>query len=93
MSIAKKQNELFNLPKEDVNHQVKFLEQRIRSLIELREALKKEKADLVVKLRMQEETLDTLSKEVASLRAERQKEKHRILALIEKADRMVPDIN
>jgi hypothetical protein len=93
MSIAKKQNELFNLVKEDVKHQFKLLEQKILFLIELTEALKKEKADLVGKLRVQEETLDTLSKEVASLRAQRQKEKHRLLNLIEKTEQTVLEIN
>ena len=86
MSIRKTQNELFNLVKEDVNHQFKLLEQKIRSLIELAAALKQEKVDLVEKLRVREENLDTLSKKVASLRAEREKEEHRILALIEKMD-------
>jgi len=87
MSIRKTQNELFNLVKEDVNHQFKLLEQKIRSLIELAAALKQEKVDLVEKLRVREENLDTLSKKVASLRAEREKEEHRILALIDKMDR------
>ena len=86
MTIKKTQNELFNLVKEDVNHQFNLLEQKIRSLIELAAALKQEKVDLLEKLRVRDETLDTLSKEVESLRAEREKEEHRILALIEKTD-------
>lgn len=90
MGIKKTQNELFNLVKEDVNHQFKLLEQKIRSLIELVAALKQEKLDLVEKLRVREENLDTLSKKVESLRAEREKEEHRILALIEKMDTRMP---
>ncbi len=90
MGIKKTQNELFNLVKEDVNHQFKLLEQKIRSLIELVAALKQEKLDLVEKLRVREENLDTLSKKVESLRAEREKEEHRILALIEKMDTSMP---
>lgn len=90
MSIRKIQNELFNLVKEDVNHQFKLLEQKIRSLIELVAALKQEKLDLVEKLRVREENLDTLSKKVESLRAEKEKEEHRILALIEKMDTSMP---
>jgi hypothetical protein len=86
MTIKKTQNELFNLVKEDVNHQFNLLEQKIRSLIELAAALKQEKVDFLEKLRVRDETLDTLSKEVESLRAEREKEEHRILALIEKTD-------
>lgn len=86
MSIKKTQNELFNLVKEDVNHQFNLLEEKIRSLIEFASALKQEKVDLLETLRGREETLDSLSKEVASLRAEREKEEHRILALIEKTD-------
>lgn len=86
MNIRKTQNQLFNLVKEDVNHQFKLLDQKIRSLIELAAALKQEKADLAQKLLVLEQTLDNLSKEVASLRAEREKEEHRILALIEKTD-------
>ncbi len=89
MSIKKTQNELFNLVKEDVNHQFKLLDQKIRSLIELAAALKQEKVDLMEKLRVREENLDTLSKKVASLRAEREEEEHRILALIEKTDTIV----
>ena len=89
MSVRKTQNELFNLVKEDVNHQFKLLDQKIRSLIELAAALKQEKVDLVEKLRVREENLDTLSKKVASLRAEREKEEHRILALIEKMDTII----
>ncbi len=89
MNIRKKQNQLFNLVKEDVNHQFKLLDQKIRSLIEWAAALKQEKADLAQKLRVLEQTLDNLSKEVASLRAEREKEERRILALIEKTDKSI----
>jgi flagellar biosynthesis/type III secretory pathway chaperone len=88
MGTRKTQNELFNLVKEDVNHQFKLLDQKIRALIEFATVLKQEKVDLTEKLRVRGENLDTLSKKVASLRAEREKEKHRILALIEKMDRV-----
>lgn len=88
--MKKTQNELFNLVKEDVNHQFKLLEQKIRSLIELVAALKQEKLDLVEKLRVREENLDTLSKKVEGFRAEKEKEEHRILALIAKMDTTMP---
>lgn len=88
MGTRKTQSELFNLVKEDVNHQFKLLDQKIRALIEFATVLKQEKVDLMEKLRVRGENLDTLSKKVASLRAEREKEKHRILALIEKMDRV-----
>jgi hydroxypyruvate isomerase len=88
MGTRKTQNELFNLVKEDVNHQFKLLDQKIRALIEFATVLKQEKVDLMEKLRVRGENLDTLSKKVASLRAEREKEKHRILALIEKMNRV-----
>jgi flagellar biosynthesis/type III secretory pathway chaperone len=88
MGTRKTQSELFNLVKEDVNHQFKLLDQKIRALIEFATVLKQEKVDLTEKLRVRGENLDTLSKKVASLRAEREKEKHRILALIEKMNRV-----
>jgi uncharacterized coiled-coil protein SlyX len=94
MSIEEKQTILLKMNKERVTQQFQLLEQKIGSLIELTEALKQEKADLVKKLRVQEETLDTLSKEVASLRAEKEKEKDRILTLIERADQIwFPTLN
>lgn len=92
MSIEKEQSKLFKTDEEKVFDQLQLVEQKIRSLFELAEALKQEKADLVQKLRVQEEALDTLSKEVVSLRAEREQENNRILTLIERADRMFLDI-
>ena len=86
MSIEEKQTKLFRTDKEQVDDQFQLVEQKIRSLIELTEALKQEKAYLVEKLRVQEEALDTLSKEVISLRAEREQEKHRILTLLKRAE-------
>ncbi|UCC95888.1 MAG: hypothetical protein JSW40_03845 [Candidatus Omnitrophota bacterium] len=93
MSIEEKQPKLFKTNKEEVADQFQLVEQKIRSLIELTEALKQEKADLVEKLRVQEEALDTLSKEVVSLRVEREQEKHRILTLLRRAEQLGPDIN
>lgn len=92
MSIEKEQSKLFKTDEEKVFDQLQLVEQKIRSLFELAEALKQEKADLVQKLRVQEEALDTLSKEVVSLTAEREQENNRILTLIERADRMFFDI-
>jgi hypothetical protein len=92
MSIEKEQSKLFKTDEEKVFDQLQLVEQKIKSLFELAEALKQEKADLVQKLRVQEEALDTLSKEVVSLTAEREQENNRILTLIERADRMFFDI-
>jgi uncharacterized coiled-coil protein SlyX len=92
MSIEKEQSKLFKTDEEKVADQFQLVEQKIGSLIELTEVLKQEKADLVEKLRVQEEALDTLSKEVVSLRAEREQENNRILTLIERVDRMFPEI-
>ncbi|UCC96154.1 MAG: hypothetical protein JSW40_05255, partial [Candidatus Omnitrophota bacterium] len=82
MSIEKEQSKLFKTDEEKVADQFQLVEQKIGSLIELTEVLKQEKADLVEKLRVQEEALDTLSKEVVSLRAKREQENNRILTLI-----------
>jgi len=91
MDIDEKQTELFNMDKEKVTGQFRLLEQKIGSLIELTKALKNENRDLIEKLRVQEETLDTLSKELASLRAKRDKDGHRLVTLLKRVDQVIPD--
>jgi hypothetical protein len=59
-----------------------LLEQKIGSLIKLTEALKQEKRYLIENLRVQKETLDTLSKEVARLKTEKERDEHRLSALL-----------
>jgi chromosome segregation ATPase len=88
MSKEEEQIKLFKTDEEKLANQFQLVEQKIGSLIELAETLKQEKADFTEKLRVQKEALDTLSKEIVSLRAEKQQEKHRILTLIERVDRM-----
>lgn len=92
MSTEKKQDEMFNMAKEELTHQFKMLEQKIKSLIELTESLKKVKTDLLEKLQAQEETLDTLAKEIVSLKTESEKDGHRLATLLEKVDRATPDM-
>jgi len=92
MSLEKKQDEMFNMAKEEVSHQFKILEQKIKSLIDMTEALKKVRAGLVEKLQTQEETLDTLAKEIVSLKKESEKDGHRLATLLEKVDRATRDM-
>jgi phage I-like protein len=93
MKIDERQSKLFQRDKEKLIRKFQSLEQKVASLIEFTEALNQEKADFIEKLRVQKETPDTISKEVVSLRAEKEKEKHRILTLIERVDRMFLGIN
>ncbi|MFX0201627.1 MAG: hypothetical protein ACFFCW_36395 [Candidatus Hodarchaeota archaeon] len=92
MDVDEKQIGLFKIDKEKVTDQFRLLEQKIGFLIELTEALKNEKRDLIEKLQVQEETLDTLSKEYASLRAKRDKDGHRLVTLLKRVDQVIPDI-
>lgn len=90
--MGKKQDEMFNMAKEEATHQFKMLEQKIRSLIELTEALKKVKGDLLGRLQAQEDTFDALGRELASLKAEGEKDRHRLATLLEKVDLVTPDM-
>jgi chromosome segregation ATPase len=92
MGTEEEQPKLFKTDTEKVMDQFQLVEQKLRSLIELTEALKQEKADFTEKLRVQKEVLDTLSKEIVNLRAEKQQEKQRILTLIERANQMFSNI-
>jgi regulator of replication initiation timing len=93
MKIDERQIRLFESDKEKVIRQFQSLEQKIGSLIKFTEALKQEKADLIKKLRVQEETLNALSEESTSLKAEIKQEDRRILTLRKRADHQVPDID
>jgi chromosome segregation ATPase len=93
MKTNERQIRLFESDKEKVIRQFQSLEQKIGSLIELAKSLKQEKADLIEKVRVQEETLNTLSEEATSLKAEIEEEECRILALRKRADQQVPDID
>jgi flagellar biosynthesis/type III secretory pathway chaperone len=93
MKVDEKQIRLFETDKEKVIRQFQSLEQKIGSLIELTEALKQEKMNLIERLRVQEENLDTLSEEAASLKAEIEQEESRILTLRKRADQQVPNID
>ena len=88
MSKEEEQAKLIKTDGEKLARQFQLVEERIGSLIEVAEALKQEKADFTEKLRVQKEALDTLSKEIVSLRVEKQQGKQRILTLIERVDRM-----
>jgi chromosome segregation ATPase len=66
--------------------QFDLLEQKIEFLVEMVKAFKQENTDLLEKLRVQEETLDNLSKELASLKPEREWERQRIVTLLEKIE-------
>ena len=93
MKTNERQIRLFESDKEKVIRQFQSLEQKIGSLIELAKSLKQEKADLIEKVRVQEETLNTLSEEATSLKAEIEEEECRILALRKRADQQVSDID
>lgn len=93
MKIDERQIRLFETNKEKVIRQFQSLEQKIGSLIELAESLKQEKVNLIEKLRVQEETLDTLSEKAASLKAEIEEEEYRILNLRKRANQQVTDID
>jgi hypothetical protein len=88
MKTDGRQNKLFLRDKEKLIRKFQSLEQKIGSLIAFTEALKQEKADFIEKLRIQKETLDIISKELVSLREEKEHAKHRILTLAERVDRM-----
>ena len=62
------------------------LEQKLESLIETVKALKQENADLAETLQAREETLDNLLKELASLKAEKERDRQRTGRLMEKLD-------
>ena len=62
------------------------LEQKVESLIENVEALKQENEDLAETLQVRKETLDNLSKELASLKAEKERDRQRTGRLMEKLD-------
>jgi uncharacterized coiled-coil protein SlyX len=70
--------------------QLQSLEKKIASLIVLTEALKQERADLLERLQVQAGTFDTLSKEVAGVKAEREKDRRRIETLIKRVGKLVP---
>jgi chromosome segregation ATPase len=93
MSKEGEQTKFIETDEEKVANQFQLVEQKIGSLLELTETLKQERADFTEKLRVQKEALDTLSKEIVSLRAEKKQEKRRILTLIERIDRMFLGIN
>lgn len=93
MSAEGEQSKLFKTETEKLIVQFLLAEEKIGSLIGVAEALKQQKAGLTEKLRVQKEALDTISKEIVSLRAEKQQEKQRILTLIERVDRMFLGIN
>ena len=77
MSAEEGQTKLFKTDTEKLVDQFLLAEEKIGSLIEVAEALKREKADLTEKLQVQQEALDKLSKEIVSLRAEREQENNR----------------
>jgi chromosome segregation ATPase len=82
LKIDYKQVKLFETDKEKVTRQFQLLEQKIGSLIKLTDTLKQEKGYLIERLRVQEETLNTLSKELTRLKIEKERDEHRLSALL-----------
>jgi FtsZ-binding cell division protein ZapB len=65
-----------------------LLEQKIESLISLASSLKKEKINLAGKVQSQEEKLGLLAKEIETLKADRDLVRRRIVALLEKIEKI-----
>lgn len=68
--------------------QFQLLEQKIDSLLELVNSLKKDKAVLAEKVQAQEEKLVDLSEQVSVLRAGRDKARQRIMSLLERIEQV-----
>lgn len=68
--------------------QFQLLEEKIDSLIAFVVSLKNEKESLVEKIRIQEEKIVDLNREMEHLRTARDKAKQRIVALLEKVEQL-----
>jgi uncharacterized coiled-coil DUF342 family protein len=66
--------------------QFQLLEQKIDSLLELVNTLKKEKVALAEQAHIQEEKLVDLSEQVSALKAGRDKARQRIVSLLERIE-------
>jgi uncharacterized coiled-coil DUF342 family protein len=66
--------------------QFQLLEQKIDSLLELVNTLKKEKAALAEQTQIQEEKLKDLSEQVSALKAGRDKARQRVVSLLERIE-------
>ncbi len=68
--------------------QFELLEQKVDSLLELLENLKKEKEALTERIQIQEEKIADLNAQLEALKSGRDKAKQKILHLLEKLERI-----
>ena len=68
--------------------QFELLEQKVDSLLELLENLKKEKEALAERVQIQEEKIADLNAQLEALKSGRDKAKQKILHLLEKLERV-----
>ena len=68
--------------------QFQLLEERVDSLIRFIEAFKKEKETFIEKIRIQEDKIADLTREMALIKEARDKAKQRISSLLEKVEHL-----
>ncbi|MEW6668248.1 MAG: cell division protein ZapB [Thermodesulfobacteriota bacterium] len=74
--------------KGDDIEQFQVLEEKIERLIQYVASIQREKEELKVRVRMQEEKVGTLNGEVEKLRQSRDKARQKILSLLEKIEQL-----
>jgi len=72
----------------DEKDQFAILESKVDSLVRFADSLKKERVSLLERVQIQDEKIANLNTELESLKAARDKAKHRIVLLLEKLDQI-----